>query len=84
MALIKVPDAKASWTENAMVKHKNADVGVAVAIPGGLITPVVPQGRYQGPRADIKRDEGLCRAGPHEEAPAARVSGRIFWSRTSA
>jgi len=41
MALIKVPDANVSWTEAAMVKHKHADVGVAVSIPGGLITPIV-------------------------------------------
>ncbi len=41
MALMKVPDANASWTEAAMVKHSHADVGVAVSIPGGLITPVV-------------------------------------------
>ncbi|RVA09642.1 biotin/lipoyl-binding protein, partial [Mesorhizobium sp. M7A.F.Ca.US.002.01.1.1] len=37
MALKAVPDANASWTESAMVKHKHADVGVAVSIPGGLI-----------------------------------------------
>ncbi|MFC3752806.1 2-oxo acid dehydrogenase subunit E2, partial [Aquamicrobium ahrensii] len=30
-----------SWTEGAMVKHRHADVGVAVSIPGGLITPIV-------------------------------------------
>jgi pyruvate dehydrogenase E2 component (dihydrolipoamide acetyltransferase) len=41
LALVKVPDANVSWTEGAMLKHKHADVGVAVAIPGGLITPVV-------------------------------------------
>ncbi|BCH32820.1 acetyltransferase component of pyruvate dehydrogenase complex [Mesorhizobium sp. L-8-10] len=41
MALMAVPDANASWTEGAMVKHKRADVGVAVSIPGGLITPIV-------------------------------------------
>ncbi len=41
LALRDVPDANASWTEAAMVKHKHADVGVAVAIPGGLITPIV-------------------------------------------
>jgi pyruvate dehydrogenase E2 component (dihydrolipoamide acetyltransferase) len=41
MALVAVPDANASWTESAMVKHKHADVGVAVSIPGGLITPIV-------------------------------------------
>jgi pyruvate dehydrogenase E2 component (dihydrolipoamide acetyltransferase) len=41
LALIKVPDANVTWTETGMLKHKHADVGVAVAIPGGLITPVV-------------------------------------------
>ena len=41
VALMRVPDANATWTEGAMLKHKHADVGVAVAIPGGLITPVV-------------------------------------------
>ncbi|MCP1200769.1 pyruvate dehydrogenase complex dihydrolipoamide acetyltransferase [Notoacmeibacter sp. MSK16QG-6] len=41
MALQAVPDANASWTEEAMVKHKYSDVGVAVAIPGGLITPII-------------------------------------------
>ncbi|TPN57499.1 MULTISPECIES: pyruvate dehydrogenase complex dihydrolipoamide acetyltransferase [unclassified Mesorhizobium] len=41
LALKAVPDANASWTESAMVKHKHADVGVAVSIPGGLITPII-------------------------------------------
>ncbi|RUX21620.1 pyruvate dehydrogenase complex dihydrolipoamide acetyltransferase [Mesorhizobium sp. M2A.F.Ca.ET.042.01.1.1] len=41
MALMAVPDANASWTDNAMIKHKHADVGVAVSIPGGLITPII-------------------------------------------
>jgi len=41
MALMAVPDANASWTDAAMVKHKHADVGVAVSIPGGLITPII-------------------------------------------
>jgi pyruvate dehydrogenase E2 component (dihydrolipoamide acetyltransferase) len=41
MALRAVPDANVTWTENAMLKHQHADVGVAVSIPGGLITPVI-------------------------------------------
>jgi pyruvate dehydrogenase E2 component (dihydrolipoamide acetyltransferase) len=41
LALIKVPDANVTWTETGMLKHKHADIGVAVAIPGGLITPVI-------------------------------------------
>jgi pyruvate dehydrogenase E2 component (dihydrolipoamide acetyltransferase) len=41
LALMRVPDANVTWTEGGMLKHKRADVGVAVAIPGGLITPVI-------------------------------------------
>jgi pyruvate dehydrogenase E2 component (dihydrolipoamide acetyltransferase) len=41
LALTRVPDANVTWTEAAMLKHKQADVGVAVAIPGGLITPII-------------------------------------------
>ena len=48
LALIKVPDANVSWTENAMVKHKHADIGIAVSIPGGLITPIVRSAELKG------------------------------------
>jgi len=41
LALAKVPDANVTWTETGMLKHRHADIGVAVAIPGGLITPVI-------------------------------------------
>ncbi|MBB3352423.1 pyruvate dehydrogenase E2 component (dihydrolipoamide acetyltransferase) [Rhizobium sp. BK049] len=41
LALRDVPDANVSWTDNNMIKHKHADVGVAVSIPGGLITPII-------------------------------------------
>jgi len=41
LALQRVPDANVSWTEGAMLKHKHSDIGVAVALPGGLITPIV-------------------------------------------
>jgi pyruvate dehydrogenase E2 component (dihydrolipoamide acetyltransferase) len=48
MALVKVPDANVSWTESAMVRHKHADIGVAVSIPGGLITPIVRAAETKG------------------------------------
>ncbi|MEO6382357.1 MAG: pyruvate dehydrogenase complex dihydrolipoamide acetyltransferase [Nitrobacter sp.] len=41
VALRRVPDANASWTESGMLKHKHSDIGVAVAMPGGLITPII-------------------------------------------
>ena len=41
LALQRVPEANVTWTEGGMLKHHRSDVGVAVSIPGGLITPVV-------------------------------------------
>jgi pyruvate dehydrogenase E2 component (dihydrolipoamide acetyltransferase) len=41
LALQRIPDANVTWTEGGMLKHKHSDIGVAVAIPGGLITPIV-------------------------------------------
>jgi pyruvate dehydrogenase E2 component (dihydrolipoamide acetyltransferase) len=41
LALQRVPDANVSWTEGGMLKHKHSDIGVAVAMPNGLITPIV-------------------------------------------
>ena len=43
VALQKIPDANVTWTESAMLKHRHSDIGVAVAIPGGLVTPVIRQ-----------------------------------------
>ena len=41
LALQRTPDANVSWTEGGMLKHKHSDIGVAVALPGGLITPII-------------------------------------------
>jgi pyruvate dehydrogenase E2 component (dihydrolipoamide acetyltransferase) len=41
LALIRVPGVNSSWTETALLRHKHADVGVAVALDFGLITPIV-------------------------------------------
>ncbi len=41
LALRDVPAANASWTSTARLLHKHSDVGVAVAIPDGLITPII-------------------------------------------
>jgi len=41
LALRDVPAANASWTSTARLMHKHSDVGVAVSIPDGLITPII-------------------------------------------
>jgi pyruvate dehydrogenase E2 component (dihydrolipoamide acetyltransferase) len=41
IALQRIPDCNVSFIESGMVKHKHSDIGVAVAMPGGLITPII-------------------------------------------
>ena len=41
LALKKIPAANASWYDDAIVQYNNVDISVAVAIEGGLITPIV-------------------------------------------
>ena len=48
MALKAVPAANATFTDEAILLHKHADIGVAVAIDGGLITPIVWKAEEKG------------------------------------
>ena len=41
LALQKVPDANVTWSDEGILQHRSSDVGVAVAVEGGLFTPVV-------------------------------------------
>ncbi|RVT89354.1 pyruvate dehydrogenase complex dihydrolipoamide acetyltransferase [Sphingomonas crocodyli] len=41
IALMEVPDCNVSFAGDTLIKYKRADISIAVAIPGGLITPIV-------------------------------------------
>src|ERR1700733_1534193 len=41
LALQRVPDANVSWSEAGLLQPKHSDIGIAVALPGGLITPII-------------------------------------------
>ena len=45
MALMKVPEANASYSPDGIAMHHHADIAMAVAIPGGLITPIIRRGQ---------------------------------------
>ena len=47
-SLIKVPKANASWENENTKYYKNTDISVAVAIDGGLITPIVRNVQSKG------------------------------------
>ena len=72
MALMKHPDVNASWTDTAILRHKDADVGVAVALDFGLITPIVFKAQTKG-LVEISRDQipGSARQG--KKAQAIRI-----------
>ncbi len=48
LALQKVPDANVSFADDALLKHHHSDVGIAVAIEGGLITPIIRNAEKKG------------------------------------
>jgi len=66
LALMKVPDCNVSYAGDALLKHKHADIGVAVALDGGLITPIVKA-------ADTK---GLAQISEEVKDLAARAKDR--------
>jgi pyruvate dehydrogenase E2 component (dihydrolipoamide acetyltransferase) len=41
LALQQVPEANVAWSEQGLVQHHHVDISVAVAIDGGLITPIL-------------------------------------------
>ncbi|MHA1539519.1 MAG: pyruvate dehydrogenase complex dihydrolipoamide acetyltransferase [Alphaproteobacteria bacterium] len=47
LALKAVPEANVSWTDDAIRHYETADISVAVAIEGGLITPVIQSAEYK-------------------------------------
>jgi len=72
LALQLVPDANATFTERGILLHKSSDIGVAVAIEGGLFTPVI-KGVERKTLAQISNEmKGLAerarrrRLAPHE------------------
>ena len=48
LALRKVPEANASWTDAATIRYNTVDISVAVAVEGGLVTPVVRNADNKG------------------------------------
>lgn len=49
LALQKVPEANASWTNEAILRYRHANISVAVATPTGLITPIVKAAETKTP-----------------------------------
>ncbi len=67
LALKEVPAINASWSDDAVQRHAGVDVSVAVATPGGLVTPIVRGADAKSLRtigAEIRALAERARAGP--------------------
>ncbi|MCB9993802.1 MAG: pyruvate dehydrogenase complex dihydrolipoamide acetyltransferase [Hyphomicrobiaceae bacterium] len=76
IALQQVPDANATWAGDAILLHKHSDLAVAVAVPGGLFTPVVKKAELKTLRqisAEVK--DLATRAKSKKLAPHEYVGG---------
>ncbi len=47
MALQKIPNSNATWTEQGLLRHRSSDIGIAVSVEGGLFTPVIRHGEVK-------------------------------------
>jgi pyruvate dehydrogenase E2 component (dihydrolipoamide acetyltransferase) len=76
VALVRVPECNASFTPDAILVHKRVDVSVAVAIPDGLVTPVVRQADQKSVLAIAKEVRDLAaRARARKLAPEEMQDG---------
>ena len=48
VALMRVPEANASYSPEGIAMHHHADIAMAVAVPGGLITPIIRSAETKG------------------------------------
>ena len=72
LALQHVPAANATWTAEGMLRHRHSDVGVAVAVEGGLFTPIIRHaelktlGEISNEMKDLAARARKRRLAPHE------------------
>lgn len=80
-ALRKYPYVNASYTEEAMIVHKDVNIGLAVAVDGGLVVPVVKQVNAKNIR-EISRinSEHIEKARSGKLSPEEMTGGTITLS----
>ncbi len=81
LALMKVPEANTAWSEEGVIQYDAADVAVAVAFDGGLITPIVRAADKKG-LAVISREmkDLAARARSNKLAPEEYQGGTFTLS----
>jgi pyruvate dehydrogenase E2 component (dihydrolipoamide acetyltransferase) len=78
LALMRVPAVNASWTDTAMLRHKHADIGVAVALDFGLITPIVFRAEEKGLAAISNEVKSLAERARSKKLKPSEFEGGGF------
>lgn len=78
MALMEVPDANVSWEGEHTRRFQHADIAMAVAIDGGLVTPIIWAAETLGLAALSQTTADLAERARHGQLRAAEYSGGSF------
>ncbi len=78
LSLMRVPEVNASWTDTAMLRHKHADVGIAVALDFGLITPIVFRAEEKGLAVISNEVKSLAERARNKKLKPSEFEGGSF------
>ncbi len=75
LALQRVPAANVAWAGDCLLQFERSDIGVAVAVPGGLVTPVVRSADAKGLLALAREIGALATRGRERKLQPAEYAG---------
>jgi pyruvate dehydrogenase E2 component (dihydrolipoamide acetyltransferase) len=78
MALKKVPEANSSWSDEAILIYNNIDISMAVAIDGGLITPIIKNADQKSIQAISKESKQLAKKAREGKLAPEEFQGGTF------
>jgi pyruvate dehydrogenase E2 component (dihydrolipoamide acetyltransferase) len=78
VALKQVPEANASYSPEGIAMHHNADIAMAVAIEGGLITPIIRKAETKGLAQIAKEAKDLAERARTRKLKPEEFQGGTF------
>ncbi|WP_394761665.1 pyruvate dehydrogenase complex dihydrolipoamide acetyltransferase [Phenylobacterium sp.] len=78
VALMRVPEANASYTPEGIAMHHHADIAMAVAVPGGLITPIIRAAETKGLAAIAAEAKDLAERARTKKLKPEEFQGGTF------
>ncbi len=77
-ALMKHPDVNASWSDTALLRHKHADIGIAVDLNPGLITPIISHAETRGLLEITREARSLAERAKQKKLKPQEFEGGTF------